>query len=519
MTEHLSSADGPSSCLWQGMTICQYRLVREIGRGSVGIVYRAEDTSLQRPVAIKLFPTRIRATDRAEDYSRFINEARSSASLDHENIVRIYEIGQDDDWLFIAMELVSGMDLESMITSAGPIDARRACLIGAEVAQALAYAHQMGVIHRDIKPGNLILSRTGQCKITDFGLARRLDSSDEFTDPSRAVGTPHYIAPEVACGKPATPASDVYGLGATLWHLLAGRPVFQAPHTRGLIMKHIRERVPDLCRVRPDIDKDLVRVLERALAKRPQERWAADQLARMLWSLTIPASASTLAVPSTGHPGFVVAKPPRIRKETLTPILAAAFGLLIAVGAIYVAAISWTHPMQNERLLTGKLDQAREDQVLHAQTPAEDVATPDTILHRVQAVAPPVAGMIAASDISKLQQLIAIEDWQRYLVYGKVSVAQTTPTGKSFRISFEPNSPHDGFYAVAFPALFPALEAAFGGANGSGLEGREIAVIGRVTEYRNRPQIKLHDIQQILVLDAAGPRHLDVAKTLEVAGP
>lgn len=486
--------------LWQGRIIGHYRLSREIGRGSMASVYRAEDLSLQRTVALKIFSRRSRGDERLPDLRRLIDEARSSAALDHENIVRVYEIAHDSDWAYIAMEFVAGSDLETLVDAAGPIDARRACLVGAELAQALAYAHQMGIIHRDVKPANLILSRSGQCKITDFGLAERLDDAVGDSLACHAVGTPHYLAPEVARGKPATPASDVYSLGATLWHLLSGRPLFEAPNNAALLMKHIQEPVPDLTHLCPNVGSDLARVIERCVAKRPQERWPPDQLARVLWSLTIPSSASTAITPSLSLASLEGTDQRRhVRLQSFMPLFATAIGLLIAIGAIYAAAVSWTHPSQREREMQSRLTQPSVPVTVPAPevTGATSTATVGSMLALAKSAFPSATEYVAASATDRLKA-IAGEKNADVVIYGHITSAGVTSTGRSYRLRFD-GTPADGFYAVAFPPRFAELQARFG-EQGSLLDGQVVAISGPLTLYDGCPQVKILDADQLRVL-------------------
>jgi serine/threonine protein kinase len=255
----------------------------------MAVVYHAEDMTLKRRVALKLFPHRMKIGQRTILLEQFIREARSVASLDHPNIVRVHEVGRDQGWFYIAMELLEGCNLDELVSSAGPLDHIRACQLTADAADALAYAHPLGVIHRDIKPANLVLTRTGRCCITDFGLALILSPDEVLELPSPSVGTPYYMAPELARGRSADERSDIYSLGATLWHLVTGRPPFTASSPRELLMKHISEPLPDIRKSAPQAPSDLRIALEQALAKDPNDRFqSATQFARVLRRLTIP---------------------------------------------------------------------------------------------------------------------------------------------------------------------------------------------------------------------------------------
>ncbi len=273
----------------------RFKLLQRIGKGSMAQVWRAKDVNLKRLVALKIMPAEAAEESKKEIAEQFMREARSAANLDHPGIVQVYEVGQDKGWLFIAMELLEGGDLGQMIAaSTAPLDVPRACLIIAEAAEALAFAHQNGVIHRDIKPSNLMLTRSGRCKLTDFGLARISDPSDSFALSTEAVGTPLYLAPEIALGKAASPLSDIYSLGATLYHVLAGAPPFRAKTQKELLKLHVHSPVPNIQEQRPDVPDGLVCAMVRALAKSPGDRFpTAEMFARSIRPFTIAVGSGS----------------------------------------------------------------------------------------------------------------------------------------------------------------------------------------------------------------------------------
>ncbi|MGB7160613.1 MAG: serine/threonine-protein kinase, partial [Tepidisphaeraceae bacterium] len=222
-----------------------------LGRGATGRVYRAEDTVLHRYVALKLFhpgdsPIERRRTE------QFIREARSAARLEHPNIVRVHEINHVGGWYYIAMELVEGGTLLQMARTLAR-DPARACQLLADAAEGLAAAHAAGIVHRDVKPANLFVSRDGRCKVGDFGMASLRDPGDGLPLANEAAGTPMYAPPEVLTGAAATPASDIYSFACTAFHLLAGRPPFQSAHRKELLWMHVRARPESLGALRPDV--------------------------------------------------------------------------------------------------------------------------------------------------------------------------------------------------------------------------------------------------------------------------
>ena len=292
----VTRTDGKASAgpAWQGKRVGRFRLVSELGRGAMGRVFRAEDTLLQRHVALKVLPKMLRRGSKTIAVERLISEARAAATLEHPHVVTVYEINESGGVYYIAMELLEGGSLRDIVKAAGPIDSARACLMCADAAGALAQAHELGIVHRDVKPANLMLTRSGRCKVADFGLARMDDAGDLSSALPESVGTPQFIAPELLKGIPASPRSDIYSLGATLWFLLTGHGPFEAETAAELLRKHLDEPLPDLADLRPDLPPGLVQAVNRAMAKRPSERFEnAAQFEKVLRIYTIPTESTS----------------------------------------------------------------------------------------------------------------------------------------------------------------------------------------------------------------------------------
>jgi tetratricopeptide (TPR) repeat protein/tRNA A-37 threonylcarbamoyl transferase component Bud32 len=257
-----------------------YELFQEIGRGGMGIVYKARQRSLNRLVALKM----IRPGDAAADIQRFRNEAETIALLDHPHIVPVYEVGEQEGQLYFSMKLIEGGSLADRLGEfmSAP---RTAAELMVKVARAVHHAHQRGILHRDLKPSNVLLDGSAQPYVTDFGLAKRVESQANLTDSGALVGTPSYMSPEQAAGKkvPLTTATDVYGLGTILYTLLTGVPPFQA-ETRLDTLLLVREHEPELLRQKNRrVDKDLETVCLHCLQKDPRRRYAsAESLANDL---------------------------------------------------------------------------------------------------------------------------------------------------------------------------------------------------------------------------------------------
>ena len=251
----------------------QYELEGEIGRGGMSVVYRARDRRLHRVVAIKVLPPEL-AYDPAIR-TRFTREAQTSAQLSHSNIVPIYDVGEREGIAYFVMGIVGGGNLAELLAREPrqPIDEVRRLLC--EIADALAYAHVRGVIHRDIKPDNILLDADrGRAMVTDFGIARAMEAGTRLTLTGIAVGTPTYMSPEQALGEREIDGrSDLYSLGVVAYEMLTGRVPFTAGNSMALLLKHVGERPPSIAELRPDTPKGLREVIERALMKSPEDRW------------------------------------------------------------------------------------------------------------------------------------------------------------------------------------------------------------------------------------------------------
>lgn len=248
----------------------RYELGDVLGEGGMGRVVVAHDRVLQRDVAVKLLTRTADAPSRA----RFLREARDSARLRHPNAVTVFDTGEHDGQPFIVMELVRGITLAELVAQDGPLDIEVATAITAGVLEALAAAHEAHLVHRDVKPGNVILPEDGGVKLTDFGIAKAMnDATAGLTAAGTVLGTPTYLAPELVDGHAASPASDIYAVGCMLYMQLAGEPPFTAENPLAIAYAHLNREVPPIEEHRADIPDGLRRVLATALAKDPAERY------------------------------------------------------------------------------------------------------------------------------------------------------------------------------------------------------------------------------------------------------
>ena len=258
--------------------VSHYLIDVEIGRGGMGVVYSAHDTRLGRSVAIKMLPPE--ATADPDRHRRFVQEARAASALNHPNIVTIHEIDEDNGTTFIAMELVDGTRLDSLIAQ-GPLPVAMALEYASQVASALDAAHASGIVHRDIKPANILITRDGRAKVLDFGLAKLVERGPAKetmtgleTRPGLIMGTAAYMSPEQAEGRPVTARSDIFSLGAVLYEMLSGRRPFAGHSDLGLITSILRDQPPALRSVRPGVPPDVQAIVDRCLAKNPDARYA-----------------------------------------------------------------------------------------------------------------------------------------------------------------------------------------------------------------------------------------------------
>jgi serine/threonine-protein kinase len=250
----------------------RYRLVELLGQGGMATIFRGHDSQLGRDVAVKLLRPEY---GRDPDFgSRFRQEAHNAASLNHPSIVSVYDYGQDPAGPFIVMELVEGEDLASIIRRSGALPPRQAARITAETARALEAAHASGIVHRDVKPGNVLISRDGRVKVTDFGIARAVAEA-QMTLPGTTLGSVHYFSPEQARGEQATASSDVFSLGIVLYELLTGQRPWEGDTAAAVAMARLAGPVPDPSTRRAGIPPELAAITRRALAMEPGDRWSS----------------------------------------------------------------------------------------------------------------------------------------------------------------------------------------------------------------------------------------------------
>ena len=257
----------------------RYRVLSSLGAGGMADVYCAEDTHLGRQVALKVLYRRF-AQD-AEFVERFKREARSAAGLTHPNVVNVYDRGEHDGTYYIAMEYLPGSTLKDVIVEQGRLEQEAVIDIGVQILRAASFAHRRGVVHRDLKPHNVMLDDAGVAKVTDFGIARA--GASEMTEAGSIMGTAQYLSPEQAQGNAATAQSDLYSVGIILYELLTGQLPFDGESAVAIAVQHLNDDPPPIRSLRPDVAPELEAAVMRALAKDPAARWAdADEFIRAL---------------------------------------------------------------------------------------------------------------------------------------------------------------------------------------------------------------------------------------------
>ena len=294
-----------------------YQIIDSIGQGGMGQVFKAEHSVMGRVVAIKVLP-KSRSTDDA--VANFQREIRTLANLDHPNLVRAYDAGHDGNVHFLVTEFVPGTDLRHLVRHGGGMHEQDAATLVRDVARGLGHAHQRGLVHRDVKPGNIMVTPGGLVKVLDLGLAgflqEELDlhgSAERDSKRGRIVGTADYLAPEVIEGNPATPASDIYGLGCTLYYAVTRKVPFPGGNSVQKCHRHLSERPMDPRRFRQDISEEFLSILSDMMAKDPQKRiQTAEQVIERLnpWSGSKLSQAVESGVAFGGHSQFARAAPP-----------------------------------------------------------------------------------------------------------------------------------------------------------------------------------------------------------------
>ena len=333
----------------------RYEVQELVGTGGMSSVYRAHDRLLERDVAIKVLHEQFTAD--GEYVERFRREARAVAQLSHPNIVTVIDRGEQDDRQFIVFEYVDGENLKALIDREGPLPEREAIELALQVARALGFAHEEGLVHRDVKPQNVLLNDGRQAKVTDFGIARSLDVHGGLTQTGTVMGTSDYIAPEQARGSRVDAQSDIYSLGTVLYELLTGEVPFAGDNFVAVAMQHINQPPPSVRERRPELSPCVDEVVRRAMAKEPRDRFRSMEelcaaLNDCLAELDGVTGAQTMVVaPQRRRRQSRPARPPAER-PSVWPLIMLLAGLAVLAG-ILAAVFTFTDSSQKIRDVIG----------------------------------------------------------------------------------------------------------------------------------------------------------------------
>jgi serine/threonine-protein kinase len=416
---------GPPATDTAGRGIADYELLEEIGQGGMGVVYRARQVSLNRPVALKV--ARITDPDPEPELQRFRNEAEMVAHLDHPHIVPIHEVGAWEGRPYFSMKLIEGGSLAQHLDRY-PDRPKEAARLMAAVARAVHHAHQRGILHRDLKPSNILLDAEGRPHVTDFGLARRVETDSGLTQSGALVGTPSYMAPEQTTGqkRAVTTASDVYGLGAVLYALLTGRPPFQADTVLDTLAL-VREREPQPpSQINRKVDRDLETVCLKCLQKEPERRYGSTEALAEELERWLAGDAILARRPSLGQ---------RVRKwarRHRAAVTAAVVCLLVSLAAV-VGSVGW---VLGERATRQQMAEAKVLAALEEAGPGLQQGNPDdpVLTSALQRAEAQLGAEVVGPELRRrVEQLRRDQHMLAQLEEARLRIAASTP-GSGFDV-------------------------------------------------------------------------------------
>ena len=356
----------------------RYVIQSELGRGAMGVVYKALDSVLERPVAVKTVNITLEREYADKYEKRFYQEARAAGSLNHPNIVTIHDVGKAGDVVFMAMEYIEGVELRTLIGEGQPLRVAQALSIAAQIAEGLAYAHQRGVVHRDVKPANIMVLANGPVKITDFGIARMRGSRD-LTQTGMLLGSPKYMSPEQVIGKRADHRSDIFSLGVILYEMLCGAAPFNGENVTALMYQIVNFVPPAPSSVNQAVPEMLDYIVAKMIAKPVEERYAdAAELARDLRECERQLAAATPAVNPASATHAQPLQPKLVDPAAQSSVLAQPVSRTREADRVVEAA-----PPQPARGLASSFDSAEATQRLASLTGA---APPQTATQAIKSI-------------------------------------------------------------------------------------------------------------------------------------
>ncbi|HET9708672.1 MAG TPA: protein kinase [Gemmatimonadales bacterium] len=307
----------------------EYRIERLLGRGGMGMVFLAQDLTLEREVAIKVLPPDFSSDPQV--IKRFQQEAKTAAKLDHPNIIPIYRVESAEGLNFFVMKFISGTSLEDVLESQQPLSYDYIQRILSEAARALGHAHSRKVVHRDVKPANIMFDHDGRVMLTDFGISKALQSAGNLTGTGMIVGTPHYMAPEQAKGQPVDGRADQYSLGIVGYRLLSGQLPFSGDSVHTILYKHIFEPAPNVAALRPGTPRTLTDAIQRALSKEPSDRFPTMEAFAEAVRGDAMAGAADATTPLPTPAAAIPATVRTAQRRSRVPLVALAVVVLAAV--------------------------------------------------------------------------------------------------------------------------------------------------------------------------------------------
>ncbi len=322
-----------------GQSLGPYKLLNRVGMGGMASVYRAYQPSMDRYVAVKVLPREF-AQDPAF-VGRFEQEAKTIARLEHRHILPVYDYGEHEGITYLVMRYIDAGTLKDLIAR-GPVEARTALRLAAQVADALDYGHRQGVTHRDVKPSNVLIDQGGDAYLTDFGIAKLAESVVQFTGSGQLIGTPSYMSPEQGQGKPTDPRSDIYSLGIVLYEMVTGRLPFEAETPVAVVLMHLRDPLPPPRAQNPALPEDVERIILKATAKAPEERYpSAAEMSRALQDALSAATTIKAPVVPPRAEGAAAALPTQAEPPPTVPLRAPSRRLNapLVAGAVIAAAV------------------------------------------------------------------------------------------------------------------------------------------------------------------------------------
>jgi eukaryotic-like serine/threonine-protein kinase len=495
----------------KGFWIKRYLVLEELGAGGMGRVYLCEQTPMQRLVAVKVLP----AQTPPGTLERFLREARASAALDHPNIVRAFDVDNEDRFHFLVMEFVDGPTLDRLVEKQGKLAVASACHYALQAARGLHHAHLAGWIHRDIKPANLVVDRTGTVKVLDLGLARLALASDELTkryDDQHLMGTADYIAPELTLpDHPVDCRADIYSLGATLYFLLAGRAPYVDGNVLQKLVAHQLSDPPPLGELRPDVPAPLVALIEKMMAKSPAQRiQTAEAVATALEKF---ARGGPFAPPAAAMPDLC----PRVQQ--LTQAVAAQSPVLVPPAAPEAApAPKSRQPQKSEAAKSAARRRSRVAIVAATVTGTILLLTgclcggawwgyaswygnnPNPSPRSAPVPAPEPTPVVAAPQGVMTAEEAAKHLDERCTVQFTVRSAALSKNQKTMFLNSNSNYKSDNNFAVVVHGA-DSVPGATAAELPNRFQGKTIRVTGLVILYDGRPEVVVSDISHVQIID------------------